>query len=1788
MEDSERRVLQKRRLSLERAQSTSFSQLSGHHAAFGSFNPTQDPLNGWDQELEEVTGSSFTVVPDVVDERVGGEEVEVLQSDEEVLEMRSPPSLVDVDAVLLNDEENDIHEKKDGGRHGIPNPTTRMKKVLDAKATRKSAIQTGAQEERPSRFRDRIKAKKFCCVPHFVANISQKVEMLSDNTQMILCSGGTHIIAVLAALLVQAWVREGPNGGKVMQESGNMSSSSSSMYYYGGARIMCVVIPDGMPPSVLNEIASPLETAIKAEIKRVQTLTSTTTGKPSLETLPSMVCPMVFPMTEGLGTKERCAIYQQGGVVVGAGRVLCADILHKRLSPSLTVMNIFLLSRSVVQADYARQASGALASGGGGSSLGRKSRLRSAATNSFAFFIDLINDGKKCFTVPPSPETVDRHHVVTYEDEPMNKKSSDFAFGTVSITPSSIILCDEPVLLQNLVQRHHRGLPHFTQQMRVGDIQIFPRFRLEIIQHYERVGTQEAQVESALRRSGHPGSKARRAEDTEDRSPFRVDRIQVPPSPTTVLLDQLLVKVLKEIWSELQLLHERWNRARDSESNSKTGSGAYRNTGQFRQRTAQLLDEVNGSRFLPRSLSVQAINPSRPVNSYIRKVWRDPADPSGFRFDWMPEEVAIDVSQVDLDEDLSAALRLNRGSSKNTRCDNSPGWEEDEWPYRVLVESLLDVRQLRRDAQDLTPYAFLWSLEQALRLRRQRSAMSAAATAAWTLSSSFFDILTVATERIGSVVWQDIPAPYEDEHSPPQASIPTAEVNGSETIDAEETENVGMENPGLLLPNAATTVKQQNTNPKKCTVIEIMDVDEEEDVQIIESNVSADDPSLHNKGIADGLSSSSSKNATDDTARSRRAEKRLVFAPNMQHALDPVLEILMTMTSSWCRGVFRKASESKNRRATGAPIHTDAHCTSPACLVPDREGGDVRGALLIVCFGRGAVLRAVQRLSYGKDGYQQLQLNQFLQLYQLYHRKHHERGECGSLSVSTSTGGEQVEEENNEYRNNNRKRKAASTGGKNAPPIKQEPGSVPTPVDSKIAARSAVDEGIDGLKRSDAIDEKSLPPALLREQLWHFNTIASDLQIVDVKEEPIDTTVSTQRPSPHLGGKKKMNTRGKNRTKQTGNTDSHAEVEDERDDDEGSAISDEDDMEQLLERSLGMDNDSADDHCFLFSQAAAPPSLHSGAGTHSLNGAPATQPPPSLHEILLSQTLAPLPALPEAHGGNDSQPVGKGRAWERQVELDEIKEKKFVEKADGSKCAAPDHFVVDDRDTEVEERVMGDSQRQLGEKVSTVEDVGVRSTSSETAGGRAAPIRFDILQWSPSLSVVAARPGSITNTALHIDESIKNDACTERGSTGLLIFINGDTVDECTIDSWLRGTHPVLTRFAAPSAPSNANLKQETRSNPIIRDVLLTTPNVAVLRMLETVLHDPHSSPSFSPLCGGKTIRVRLLTTPLAEEKFNLEVKAEREAFESLAHAKATLTSTLLADRDSMRETAIALESGLTLSRRSRRTPAFPGRLGGTFFEGAAASLGEHKENPRVIFDDREFRASLPYSLHSVGLDLVPLTLITADYVLSPDYAIERKSIPDYLHSLQSGRLAKQLAAMTRQYAHPICLIEFALGEPFRLLQSSSQAFARNIFVRTGKLIAKFPKVLFMWARNPLHAAGMVLRLKQTVAKENVDPSAPHLTMSAVALQEYHDDTGYEAGETQRSNASREAALAAGKVLSCFPGINPSNANGVMQLCGSLMGLATVSKDSLLQVMTPEDADKLYTFLHKPFVEEIE
>ncbi|NJE01493.1 DEAD/DEAH box helicase [Thermococcus sp. JdF3] len=86
------------------------------------------------------------------------------------------------------------------------------------------------------------------------------------------------------------------------------------------------------------------------------------------------------------------------------------------------------------------------------------------------------------------------------------------------------------------------------------------------------------------------------------------------------------------------------------------------------------------------------------------------------------------------------------------------------------------------------------------------------------------------------------------------------------------------------------------------------------------------------------------------------------------------------------------------------------------------------------------------------------------------------------------------------------------------------------------------------------------------------------------------------------------------------------------------------------------------------------------------------------------------------------------------------------------------------------------------------------------------------------------------------------------------------------------------------------------------------------------------------------------------------------------------------------------------------------------------------KQKGIVIYaDSRELRSGVPKHLRELGAEVEVRTLDVADYVVSEDVGIERKSANDFIQSIIDGRLFDQVERLKRAYEKPVIIIEGGL-----------------------------------------------------------------------------------------------------------------------------------------------------------------
>ena len=133
----------------------------------------------------------------------------------------------------------------------------------------------------------------------------------------------------------------------------------------------------------------------------------------------------------------------------------------------------------------------------------------------------------------------------------------------------------------------------------------------------------------------------------------------------------------------------------------------------------------------------------------------------------------------------------------------------------------------------------------------------------------------------------------------------------------------------------------------------------------------------------------------------------------------------------------------------------------------------------------------------------------------------------------------------------------------------------------------------------------------------------------------------------------------------------------------------------------------------------------------------------------------------------------------------------------------------------------------------------------------------------------------------------------------------------------------------------------------------------------------------------------------------------------------------------------------------------------------------------RIIVDERERPSGVPDELRSLGAFIEFRVLDVADYVVG-SYAVERKSVRDFVSSLYSGRLFDQAHRMGEAYGTSMLVVEGDLWEELRRIRNSRSLWGALIssvldfglntfFTPDGKQTAQF---LFTLGKGGRHTKG--------------------------------------------------------------------------------------------------------------------
>jgi len=217
----------------------------------------------------------------------------------------------------------------------------------------------------------------------------------------------------------------------------------------------------------------------------------------------------------------------------------------------------------------------------------------------------------------------------------------------------------------------------------------------------------------------------------------------------------------------------------------------------------------------------------------------------------------------------------------------------------------------------------------------------------------------------------------------------------------------------------------------------------------------------------------------------------------------------------------------------------------------------------------------------------------------------------------------------------------------------------------------------------------------------------------------------------------------------------------------------------------------------------------------------------------------------------------------------------------------------------------------------------------------------------------------------------------------------------------------------------------------------------------------------------------------------------------------------------------------------------------------------------KIIVDTREFRSALPQMIYADEIEVVPCQLEVGDYILTPEICVERKSIPDLLGSLKSGRLFTQLTQMSRFYKTPVLLIEFSREKQFCLVHKNdlpAEVQLNHVISKLVLVMKHFPQCKLIWSKNPQCSVSIFRSLKLKRKEPDLEKAAVIGTDAAVD----------------------EFDLTPQDILRKLPGVNPFNISKIVRSVDDLRELCTKSKDELQELLgSKPSGEKLHKFLHK-------
>ncbi|KAJ1988666.1 DNA repair protein RAD16 [Coemansia spiralis] len=346
--------------------------------------------------------------------------------------------------------------------------------------------------------------------------------------------------------------------------------------------------------------------------------------------------------------------------------------------------------------------------------------------------------------------------------------------------------------------------------------------------------------------------------------------------------------------------------------------------------------------------------------------------------------------------------------------------------------------------------------------------------------------------------------------------------------------------------------------------------------------------------------------------------------------------------------------------------------------------------------------------------------------------------------------------------------------------------------------------------------------------------------------------------------------------------------------------------------------------------------------------------------------------------------------------------------------------------------------------------------------------------------------------------------------------------------------------------PYNSNHNEKLLESLKPTHIIMYDPDPAFIRQIE--VYQAHSQ---TPL---KQVYFMVYDNSLEEQRYLSAIRRERESFEKLIKEKATIVIPI--DKTFGMSPGSSLVLRAIAGRSNRNARSFGGSIG--------LSDG-HISQSRIVVDVREFWAPLPSLLHAAGFEVVPRTLDIGDYILHDELAVERKSLPDLIGSLRSGRLYNQAEAMCRHYKFATLMVEFEVNTSFSLQAIGgigADISVTSVNSKLTLLVLAFPRLRIVWSSSPYETASIFAELKRDAQEPDAD--------RAVARGQNDDSV-------ERESIYNSSPI---ELLQSLPGVTQRNYQQLARKFKSIKELCGAKKQELRAILGAEAADQLYEFIH--------